>query len=55
MPTKLILTINLSVTSEDSPSAKIFIDPDTVRAEDVILVECPFTVDPKALDVTKII
>ena len=37
---KLVLTIGMSVTSEDNPAARFYVDPEAVTAEDVIRVEC---------------
>lgn len=55
MSTKLILTITISVTSQDPFGSKRYIDPDTVTASDVVSVECPIGIDPKSLDVSKVI
>lgn len=55
MAGKLILTIHITVTSEGAPGAKYYVDPDEVEAVDVIRVECPRSIDSKALDVSKVI
>jgi hypothetical protein len=55
MTGKLILTISMTVTSEGASSAKFYVDPDEVAADDTIRVECPRSIDPKALDISKVI
>lgn len=55
MRPKLVLVIELSVTTESLTTDKYYVDPDEIRANDRILVECPRGIDPKALDVSKII
>jgi hypothetical protein len=55
MSSKLILTVTIAVTSEEPIDSKFYIDPADVQASDVILVECPFNIDAKALDISKVI
>lgn len=55
MAGQLVLRIIMTVTSEDAPGAKYYVDPDAVQATDMIRVECPRYIDPKALDVSKIV
>lgn len=55
MRPKLVLVIELAVTTESLTTDKYYIDPDAICARDRILVECPRGIDPKALDVSKII
>jgi hypothetical protein len=52
---KLILTIEVTVTSEDRGSVKYYVDPIEVAAMDTIRLECPRNIDPKAIDVSKVI
>jgi hypothetical protein len=55
MSSKLILTVTIAVTSEEPIDSKFYVDPAAVEASDVILVECPFNIDAKALDISKVI
>lgn len=55
MSSKLILTVTIAVTSQEPYDSKFYVDPTAVEASDVILVECPFNIDAKALDISKVI
>ena len=55
MSNKLILTVTIAVTSEEPIGSKFYIDPLDVQASAVILVECPFNIDAKSLDISKMI
>ena len=55
MAGKLVLTIEVTVTSEERGSVKYYVDPNEVAATDMIRLECPRNIDPKAIDVSKVI